>query len=128
MTADTSDLPFADASFDAVLAFNVVYHGDSDDVLASAAEITRLLRPSGRYATTMLSKRNTEYGKGVEVAPGTFIQPEAKDDKVHRHLYCDAADLIRLHPGLELLACQDVSQAAAGSFHWHCEFELSGEA
>ena len=76
----------------------------------------------------MLSKRNIEYGKGVVVAPDTFVQPDAKDDKVHPHLYCDAVALLRLHPGLELLACKDASQAAAGSFHWHCEFERGREA
>jgi len=127
ITADTHSVPFADASFDAILAFNVIYHGDGDAVLTSIAEVTRLLRPSGRYAATMLSKRNIEYGKGIEIAPGTFVQPEAKDDKIHPHLYCDAAGLIRLHPGLELLSCQDVSQAATGSYHWHCEFERGGE-
>lgn len=123
---DYRRLPYADGTFDAVLAYNVVYHGNEDDLLACVAEVTRTLRPGGRYASTMLSKRNAEYGKGVEVVPNTFVRPDAQDDKVHPHLYCDATDLVRLHPGLALRGCHDVSQSDAGTYHWYCEFERSG--
>jgi tellurite methyltransferase len=125
-SGDIRELPYDDAAFDAILAFNVVYHGTEDDLLACIAEVRRTLRPFGRYASTMLSKRNTEYGKGVEIAPNTFVQADAADDKVHPHLYCDATDLVRLHPGLKLRSCREVNQTADGSFHWYCEFVRSG--
>lgn len=123
---DVTELPYPDASFDAVLAYNVVYHGTEDDLRSCLAEVRRVLRPAGRYASTMLSKRNAEYGRGTEIAPNTFVQPGATDDKVHPHLYCDAADLVRLHSGLELLGCRDISQSSPDSYHWYCEFELGG--
>lgn len=119
------DLPYETASFDYVLAFNVVYHGDEPAVARTLAEVRRVIRPGGRYQSTMLSKRNAEHGRGVEVSPNTFVQPDAGDDKVHPHLYCDAHDLLRLHSGMDLVSAVDRVQQAPGSFHWHCVFEAS---
>ncbi|MFF9025190.1 class I SAM-dependent methyltransferase [Streptomyces eurythermus] len=126
-TGDFTELPYADDSFDLVLAFNVVYHADEDGLGRALAEIRRVLRPGGIYQSTMLSKRNTEYGKGIEVSRNTFRQPDASDDKVHPHLYTDAADLVRLHEGFQLLSATD-AEHAPGSWHWHCLFETAGGA
>ncbi|MGH3502004.1 MAG: class I SAM-dependent methyltransferase [Nocardioidaceae bacterium] len=119
------DLPYDTASFDYVLAFNVVYHGDESAVGKTLAEVRRVLRPGGVYQSTMLSKRNSEYGVGIEISPNTFQQPDAHDDKVHPHLYCDAHDLLRMHPDMELLSATDRDQGRAGSAHWHCLFETN---
>ncbi|WP_189130090.1 class I SAM-dependent methyltransferase [Wenjunlia tyrosinilytica] len=125
--ADFTELPYADDSFDYILAFNVVYHNDEPGLARVLAEIRRVLRPGGVYQCTMLSKRNGEYGRGNEVSPNTFCQPDAPDDKVHPHLYADAADLLRLHDGFRLVGATDAEHARPGSFHWHCVFELPGE-
>lgn len=50
-------LPFADQSFDHILSWNVIYHGDEDILLRTIAEIRRVLKPGGTYLGTMLSKR-----------------------------------------------------------------------
>jgi ubiquinone/menaquinone biosynthesis C-methylase UbiE len=48
---DAQELPFADASFDVVIANHMLYHVSSRD--KALAEIRRLLRPGGRlYAAT----------------------------------------------------------------------------
>ncbi|MGW4687680.1 methyltransferase domain-containing protein [Streptomyces sp. HUAS TT3] len=124
---DFTELPYADDSFDYVLAFNVVYHNDEAGLAKVLDEVRRVLRPGGIYQSTMLSKRNGEYGRGNEVSPNTFCQPEATDDKVHPHMYVDAADLLRLHEGFRLLSATDAEHARPGSFHWHCVFELPGQ-
>ncbi len=126
VSGDLAELPFAAGAFDAVLAYNVVYHGDEQRLGACLKEIARVLSPRGRYAATMLSKRNAEYGKGVEIAPNTFVQDGVEDDKIHPHLYCDAADLVRLHDHFDMLSCVDAEQEAPRSFHWYCEFEVRG--
>jgi hypothetical protein len=72
----------------------------------------------------MLSKRNTEYGRGVEVSPNTFRQPEGAGDKIYEHLYCDFRDLARLHAGFEPISVVDAEQREPGSFHWHGLFEV----
>jgi SAM-dependent methyltransferase len=40
-------LPFADASFDAVTSFDVIYHDWVEDDAAAVAEMSRVLRPGG---------------------------------------------------------------------------------
>ncbi|HET9140041.1 class I SAM-dependent methyltransferase [Actinophytocola sp.] len=126
--ADFTALPYPADSVDFVLAFNVVYHADEQGLGRALAEIGRVLRPGGCYQSTMLSKRNAQYGRGIEISPNTFVQPEAADDKVHPHLYADAGDLVRLHRGFQLLSAFDGEQTASGSFHWHCLFQLGATA
>jgi tellurite methyltransferase len=113
-----TELPFADASFDYLLAFNVIYHGDPAILSATIAEMTRIVRPGGTLQLTMLSKRNVNYGIGEEIAPNTFVVADAPDDKVHPHFYCNAAELVALLPGFELVSLVDREQKP-GHWHWH---------
>ncbi|MGF7159152.1 SAM-dependent methyltransferase [Rhodoligotrophos appendicifer] len=117
--APMTQLPFPDAHFDYVLAFNVIYHGDETVVRETIAEIKRVLRPGGVYQGTMLSKRNANYGQGTEIAPSTFVKADDDDDKVHPHLYCDAKELVEFFDGFELLSLEDRVHSVPGSWHWH---------
>jgi SAM-dependent methyltransferase len=111
-------LPYADRSFDYVLAFNVIYHGDETVVRRTVAEIQRLLHPGGLYQGTMLSKRNINYGCGTEVAPNTWTR-EGDLDKGHPHSYCNAAGLLSMFAGFEPLSLVDRVHRKPGSWHWH---------
>lgn len=113
------DLPFPDASFDYLLTFNVIYHGAPDVVRRSIAEIARVIRPGGLLQATLLSKRNAGFGVGTEIAPDTFVVPDASDDKVHAHHYSNAADAVRLLGEFELISLIDREQKRAGHWHWH---------
>jgi tellurite methyltransferase len=116
------ELPFPTESFGAVVAWNVIYHGDGAIAAQAVAEIHRVLRPRGLYVGTMLSTRNAQYGHGREVRTNTFVVDSARDDKVHPHFYCDASTLLELHRAFELLTLADHEQAA-GANHWHYLFE-----
>lgn len=48
--ADAAALPFADASFDVVIAMHMLYH--VPDAARAVAEAARVLRPGGRYVVT----------------------------------------------------------------------------
>jgi SAM-dependent methyltransferase len=121
--AAMTELPFADGEFDYVLSFNVLYHGDPEIVRKAIAEIHRVLKPGGIFQGTMLSKRNAGFGLGAEVAPDTFVRDAGDDmddsDKVHPHFYCDAAGLVALYDGFELLSLGDELHKSPGSWHWH---------
>ncbi|HET6522303.1 MAG TPA: class I SAM-dependent methyltransferase [Geminicoccaceae bacterium] len=111
-------LPSEGGAFDYVLAFNVIYHGDPTVVARAVAEIRRVLRPGGLYQGTMLSKRNERYGRGVRVAPDTFVLDE-DGDTAHPHFYCNAAELVGLFRGFEPLSLVDRLHRKPGSWHWH---------
>lgn len=124
---DFRQLPFADGFFDYVLAWNAIYHGLRDQVAEAIGEVARVLRPSGLFQTTMLSKRNVEYAKGIEIGPDAWVQPDGPEDKPFPHVYSDEHDVLRLHPGFRLLTAFDEEHRTPGSYHWHLLFERAGQ-
>jgi ubiquinone/menaquinone biosynthesis C-methylase UbiE len=120
-------LPYSDASFDYVLSWNVIYHGTLGDAGARIAEIWRVLKPGGLYQGTMLPTRNSNYGRGKLVAPNTFVVDDPDEERAHTHFYCDAAVLVSLFSGFDLLSLSQRLQNKPGSWHWHLIAErLSG--
>lgn len=120
------DLPFDSGSFDHVLSWNVIYHGDEDVLLRSIAEIRRVLKPKGSFFGTMLSKRRLPHeqakAKGREISRNTWVF-EGEGDKIHPHYFCSAAELLALFSGFEPLWLQDQEHENPGSYHWHLEME-----
>jgi SAM-dependent methyltransferase len=110
-------LPFPEQTFDFVLSWNVIYHGTLGDVGCRLAEIWRVLKPGALYQGTMLSMRNSNYRRGRAVAPDTFV--DGTEEKAHPHFYCDAAGLIALFAGFELLSLTQQQQRKPDSWHWH---------
>ena len=110
-------LAFDDSSFDFVLSWNVIHHGTLGDVGRRLAEIWRVMKPGALYQGTMLPTRNINYGRGRTVAPGTFVIDGS--ERGHPHFYCDAATLVALFAGFELLSLKQQLQRKPGSWHWH---------
>ncbi len=52
VAAGINDMPFPDASFDAVFCISVIEHLGHDGVLAALGELRRVLRPGGRLLLT----------------------------------------------------------------------------
>ncbi|ARE38795.1 Methyltransferase type 11 [Rhodovulum sp. P5] len=121
-----TDLPFEDDAFDHVLSWNVIYHGDETVLRTTIAEIARVLKPGGTFLGTMLSARRipVEQAKapGREISRNTWVF-EGEGDKVHPHYFCNAADLIDLFDGFELLQLEDREHEKPGSWHWHLVME-----
>jgi tellurite methyltransferase len=111
-------LPYADGSFDFVLSWNVIYHGTLGDVGHRLGEIWRVLKPGALFQGTMLTTRNSNYGVGRLITPGTFIV-DGQEEKGHPHFYCDAAGLLALFTGFELLSLTQQQQRKPNSWHWH---------
>ena len=119
-------LPFADSSFDYVLSWNVIHHGMLGDVARRLGEIWRVLRPGGLFQGTMLSTQDANYGRGRAIAPDTFVIDRV-EAKGHPHFYCDAAGLLGLLAGFELLTLsRQLQERRPGSCHWHIIAERRG--
>jgi tellurite methyltransferase len=127
--APMTDLPFETASFDHVLAWNVIYHGDESVVRRTLAEVARVTRPGGSFMATMLSARclpvEQAKAKGREVSRNTWVFDSA-GDKVHPHYFCSAPDLLSLMWGFEVFTLFDRPHEKPGSWHWHLLAERLG--
>jgi SAM-dependent methyltransferase len=113
-------VPVADAAVDHVLAWNVLYHGDTEIAEQGLRECARVLRPGGTMQFTMLSTRHRAFGAGREVRPNTWVDDRSASDKGHPHLYVDGVTLEAMlrRTGFELRSMVDVDQLPTGSFHW----------
>lgn len=120
--APMTDLPFPDAAFDHVLAWNVIYHGDETVVRRTMAEVARVTRPGGSFMATMLSARRLPVeqakAKGREISRNTWVF-EGEGDKVHPHYFCTAPELLSLMWGFEVVTLFDRPHEKPGSWHWH---------
>lgn len=119
---EMTDLNFENETFDMVVAWNVIYHGDMSVVQHSLSEISRILRRKGLFLGTMLSMRNSEIATGQEIAHRTFVNENVLD-KSHPHFYCNAIELLSLFAGFEPLVLDDREHKRPGSYHWHCIME-----
>ena len=122
------DLPFEDAAFDHVLSWNVIYHGDETVLLNTISEVRRVLKPSGTFMLTMLSKRRLwvdreKLNGPVEVSRNTWVFDEDMTDKRHPHYYCGAVEMLALFQGFELMWMEDREHEKPGSWHWHLILE-----
>lgn len=122
--ADADSLPFPESSFDFVLSWDVIYHGDLGDVGRRLAEIWRVLKPGGLFQGTMLPSRNSNHGVGRLVAPGTYVV-EGDEHHWQPHFYCDLATLVALFSGFEILRLTQHQKGKPGSWHWNVVAERS---
>ncbi|MGD9535577.1 MAG: class I SAM-dependent methyltransferase [Alphaproteobacteria bacterium] len=111
-------LPYEDASFDAVIAWNVIYYGEPPVIEAALSEIRRVLRPRGLYLGTFLSKRHARYGQGREIARDTFVI-DGVEERDHPHHYCDARGVVDFMVGFELWSLVDRCHEGPDTYHWH---------
>ncbi|MEL6643373.1 MAG: class I SAM-dependent methyltransferase [Pseudomonadota bacterium] len=121
------DLPFDDGAFDHVLSWNVIYHGDENILLRTVSEIRRVLKPSGTFLGTMLSKRRLPSEQanapGREISRNTWVFDSPEGDKIHPHYFCDGPELLALFSGFEVLELSDREHEKPGSWHWHLRME-----
>jgi len=121
-----TDLPFEDGSFDHVLSWNVIYHGDEVVLRHTIAEIVRVLKPGGTFLGTMLSARRVpvQLAKtpGREISRNTWVF-EGAEDKAHPHYFCNGRDLLELFSAFEVCRLEDREHETPGSWHWHLALE-----
>jgi len=116
-TGDMARLPYDDGFFDAILTWNVIYHGLSGYIAQTIGEIERCLKPGGYLLCTIISTRHHRFGIGQEIEPKTFVIP-GDEETNHPHHYFDQAEIDHYLQDFTLLHCEDVEQGEPNSYHW----------
>ena len=129
--------PFADASFDLVVAYHVLYHGTAGAVAAALAEVRRTLRPGGHAYLTLISAndskcqrfhRQAEAGQAEQIEPYTFRRPDAagSDDYLPHRFTTEAELRERFLAAFDLVDLEerryesaDPEEPVRRRAHWH---------
>ncbi len=79
-------LPYADASFDAVISVQVIHHGTIAVIRGLIGEITRVLKPGGVVFVSVAGRR--DQGTAFrEVEPGTLVPLDGKEAGLPHHYF-----------------------------------------
>ena len=101
---DMSHWPFADASLDAVIAVNVVYHATRAQLVDLVQQIVRCLVPGGMLYITFKSRADSDYRQGIELAPHTYA-PQSGIERGIPHYYVEQKEIAEL---LDRFECESV--------------------
>jgi len=112
--ADMTALPEEDDSLDAVVAWDVIYHGTLDTIRRTVSGVQRKLAPGGYFLVTFNSVQSTNClrareaaarGEAQEVEPDTFVVPgDAFDKSVPHHYTTEREVRERLMDGFRILS------------------------
>ena len=100
---DMTEWPFDDGQFDAVVAFNVVYHANRNEIETILAQINRVLRPQGLLFITFKSVLDSQCGQGDKIATLTWAPTSGVETGVP-HYYVDETEAKRLMQNFELVS------------------------
>lgn len=99
-------LPFDSNSFDCIMAYNVIYHTDTDGFKQSLSEIKRVLKPGGELFITLISKNTWSYQHPEQykrVDANTLLRDEHETEKDVPHFYVDIEDIKELFADWEFI-------------------------
>jgi SAM-dependent methyltransferase len=100
---DMSEWPFDDGQFDAVIAFNVVYHATCSEIESILAQIQRVLRPQGLLFITFKSVLDSQCGQGDKLAAFTWAPTSGVETGIP-HYYVDETEAKRLLQNFDLVS------------------------
>jgi len=108
---DMKKLPYQDSSFDAIVAFNVIYHADRAGVEQVVGEIGRVLAPGGEIFLTLISKGNPSFTDPANrvIDADTIVKTAGHEADVP-HYYSDETEARRLLAGFEILRFAHVEE------------------
>lgn len=90
-----------DESYDAVVAYNVVYHAYLADMKKALDNIYRILKPDGSLLITFQSKQSPIYNREEEVEPGTIVKKAEPEAGIPHHLV-DRDDVLEMLSGYHI--------------------------
>ncbi|MBE5813458.1 MAG: class I SAM-dependent methyltransferase [Clostridiales bacterium] len=92
-------LPFPDNSFDCIMAYNVIYHTDTNGFIATLNEVKRILKPDGELFITLISKNTYSFknaDKNRLLDQNTLLRDEDETEKNVPHFYVNIDDIKKL--------------------------------
>jgi len=126
---DIHNLPYANSEFDAIIAVHCLHHNTRSGLTKCIDELSRVLKKNGILVMTLVSTKDSRYGKGNEIEPNTFKNPTDLHESDVPHHYSDEKEVDEIltnfkiiskvhHEGFSLRRNVD-------SIHWYLIVEKS---
>jgi SAM-dependent methyltransferase len=116
-------IPFADETFDAVIAWQVLYYNTWDTLREAVAEIDRVLKPGGLFLGTMAASGDYSHTHSIPIGDGLFRSTVAGQEG-STVIILDETDLGRCFPGKVLTKGQfNFEFGPRHSKHWVVSWE-----
>ncbi len=93
--ADMHYLPFRNASFEGIIANQVIYHGTKKDMEKAISEMYRVLQRKGLFFVTLQPRENQEWRMGQKLEDWTYVA-SAGPDKGEIHHFVDEQEITEL--------------------------------
>jgi SAM-dependent methyltransferase len=103
---DMLNLPFENDTFDCIIAYNVIYHTDTQGFIKSLQEIKRVLKRNGELFITLISKNTWSYqraDKYKRIDSNTILRDEHDTERDVPHFYVDIEDIKEYFSGFEFI-------------------------
>lgn len=94
--SDMLNLPFDNDTFDCIIAYNVIYHTDTEGFIKSLKEIKRVLKQGGELFLTLLSKNTWSFQRAEQykrIDDNTVLRDEHDTELDVPHFYVDIEDI-----------------------------------
>jgi len=110
LQGDMNDLPYADCSFDCLLAYHVISHTDTNGIKKIIGEINRALKNGGEFYVTLCSKNSWSYQKAgyPKHDENTIIKTEEGPEKGIPHFYSSEDTVKDLFKGNTMVTIQHI--------------------
>lgn len=119
-----TEISEADEFYDAVIAYNVVYHAYLADMKKALGNIYRLLKPGGSLLITFQSKQSPIYNREEEVEPGTVVKKVEPEAGIPHHLV-DRGDILGMLSGYHITELRYVEHEYDRMRHKGCHFVVT---
>ena len=116
---EMTELSFPGGSFDGAISTQVIHHARRAVIAAIIDRITELVSPHGYFVWAMPTPEHFDCGKGEEVEPGTWVDPNHREGPVPHH-FCTREEVYDLLHAYEIISLrkEDTREGEMLRSHW----------
>ena len=116
---EMTELSFPDGSFDGVISTQVIHHARKAVIAEIIARLTQQLSTHGYFVWAMPTPDHFDCGKGEEIEPGTWVNPDHREGPVPHH-FCTREEVYDLLHAYEIISLRKEDTGEGDQFraHW----------
>jgi ubiquinone/menaquinone biosynthesis C-methylase UbiE len=117
---DMHALPYADKSFDCLLAYHALSHTDSSGIRTILSEIKRVLKPEGEFYITLCSKESPSWTSGgyKKLDENTIVKDKAPETGIP-HYYSNLPEVRAVLKDFTILSIRHIRDIFENDFGAH---------